>query len=178
MPMAPGAGAPIVMRKKRPEARSVAPTRTTLGGCESLPPFCGVPQRARRPMKRRRMTRTGQRSCGTALPSSGDDLVAALRRFVRAALAKGMASGDEAAKSLNLHRRTLHRRLRARGTTFQRVLDGVRFEVACKLLADAVHPMSEVSARLGYAEPSAFGRAFRRWSGTSPLRWRDLTVGR
>jgi AraC-like DNA-binding protein len=89
-----------------------------------------------------------------------------------------MVSGDQAAKRLNLHRRTLSRRLRAQGTSFQRVLDGVRFEVACELLADAARPTSEVAARLGYAEPSAFGRAFRRWSGTSPLRWRELTFGR
>ena len=119
-----------------------------------------------------------QRSSGTTLPASGSDLIAALRRFARSALAEGIVSGDEAAKSLNLHRRTLHRRLREQGTTFQQVLDDVRFEVACKLLADAPRPMSEVAARLGYAEPSAFGCAFRRWSGTSPLRWRELTFGR
>ena len=129
-------------------------------------------------MRQRGAIEVRQRPSGTAVLAPRNDLVAALRRFVRTALAKGMVSGDEAAKSLHLHRRTLHRRLRTQGTTFQRVLDDVRFEVACKLLADAAHPMSEVAAQLGYAEPSAFGRAFRRWSGTSPLRWRELTFGK
>jgi AraC-like DNA-binding protein len=129
-------------------------------------------------MKRRRAIRANQRSCSTAFSAPDNDLVGALRRFLRAALANGMVSGDQAAESLNLHRRTLSRRLRAQGTSFQRVLDGVRFEVACKLLAGTARPMSEVGARIGYAEPSAFGRAFRRWSGTTPLRWRELTFGR
>lgn len=125
-------------------------------------------------MKRRRAMEV---SSDAMFPAPDGDLVSALRRVVCAALAGGMASGDEAARSLNLHRRTLSRRLRAQGTTFQRVLDSVRFEVACKLLADADRPMSEVSARLGYGEPSTFGRAFRRWSGTSPVRWRELSSG-
>jgi AraC-like DNA-binding protein len=126
-------------------------------------------------MKRRRAIGANQRSYRA---TSGNDLVAGLRRFVRATLAEGMVSGDEAARRLNLNRRTLNRRLRAQGTTFQRILDDVRFEVACKLLADAARPMSEVCARLGYRERSTFGRAFRRWSGTSPLRWREQTSGR
>jgi AraC-like DNA-binding protein len=79
------------------------------------------------------------------------------------------ASGDEVAKQLSMHRRTLDRRLKTEGTTFQEVLDEVRFEAACQLLDTARIPITEIAATLGYAETSAFSRAFRRWSGTTPL---------
>ena len=100
---------------------------------------------------------------------------AALRQVLRAGIARGVASGDDVARRLHLSRRTLNRRLKAEGTTFQRVLDEVRFELARKLLADARLPITEVSECLGYTTASAFTRAFRRWSGRSPAGWRDDT---
>lgn len=99
--------------------------------------------------------------------------IARLRVMVRRDLGHGKASAVELAGQLALHRRTLNRRLQARGTTYRRILDGVRFELACELLADGTLSVAEISSRLGYAETSAFSRAFRRWSGTSPARWRS-----
>lgn len=96
-------------------------------------------------------------------------LVFRLRRSLRALLFAEAASGDEVAKLLSMHRRTLDRRLRALGTTFQELLDEVRFEAACQLLDSARTPITEIAASLGYAETSAFSRAFRRWSGMSPV---------
>jgi AraC-like DNA-binding protein len=96
-------------------------------------------------------------------------LVFRLRRSLRALLLAEAASGDEVAKLLSMHRRTLDRRLKTEGTTFQEVLDEVRFEAACQLLDTARIPITEIAATLGYAETSAFSRAFRRWSGTTPL---------
>jgi AraC-like DNA-binding protein len=98
--------------------------------------------------------------------------IARLRIMVRKGLARGKASAVALASQLDLHRRTLNRRLQARGTTYQRILDDVRFELACELLAEGTLSVAEISSRLGYAETSAFSRAFRRWSGTSPARWR------
>ena len=96
-------------------------------------------------------------------------LVFRLRRSLRALLFAQAASGDEVAKLLSMHRRTLDRRLQTEGTTFQEVLDEVRFEAACQLLDSARIPITEIAASLGYAETSAFSRAFRRWSGATPL---------
>jgi transcriptional regulator GlxA family with amidase domain len=75
-----------------------------------------------------------------------------------------------------MHRRTLNRRLEAQGTTFQNVLDEVRLESARQLLDVTKLPLIEIAASLGYAESSAFSRAFRRWSGDAPSRRR--LVGR
>jgi AraC-like DNA-binding protein len=68
-----------------------------------------------------------------------------------------------------MHHRTLNRRLKAEGTTFQELLDEVRFEAACQLLDTARIPITEIAVSLGYAETSASSRAFRRWSGATPV---------
>jgi AraC-like DNA-binding protein len=96
-------------------------------------------------------------------------LVFRLRRTLGTLLLAKVASGDEVAKLLSMHHRTLNRRLRAEGTTFQQLLDEARFEAACQLLDTARIPITEIAVALGYAEPSAFSRAFRRWSGTTPV---------
>jgi AraC-like DNA-binding protein len=98
-----------------------------------------------------------------------------LRRTLRSLLLTQAASGDEVAKLLSMHRRTLNRRLKAEGTTFQQVLDEVRFEAACQLLDRGRIPITEIAVSLGYAETSAFSRAFRRWSGTAPVQRRRGT---
>ena len=78
----------------------------------------------------------------------------------------------ELAQTLSLHRRTLSRRLRAQGTTFQAVLDEVRLEAARQLLQGTRTPIEEIAAALCYADVSAFTRAFRRWTGAAPGEWR------
>jgi AraC-like DNA-binding protein len=100
------------------------------------------------------------------------ELVAHLRRSLRLLLLYGKSSGDDLAQALSLHRRTLNRRLRAQGTTFQKVLDEVRLEVARQLLEQTRVPISDVSATLCYADVAAFMHAFKRWTGTTPGKWR------
>jgi len=96
-------------------------------------------------------------------------LVFRLKRSLRTLLLSQAASCDEVAKQLSMHRRTMERRLKSEGTTFQEVLDEVRSEAACQLLDTTGIPITEIAASLGYAETSAFTRAFRRWSGAAPL---------
>ncbi len=103
-----------------------------------------------------------------------DDLgvVFRLRRSLRILLLAQGVSGDQVARLLLMHRRTLNRRLRAEGTTFQELLDEVRFEAACQFLDTGRIPITAIAAALGYAETSAFSRAFRRWSGATPVQRR------
>src|SRR5262245_22100536 len=100
------------------------------------------------------------------------DLVADLRRILRTLLLSGRGSVDGAAERLGMHRRTLNRRLRALGTSVHQLVEGTRFEVARQLVEATRMPLVEISAALGYADASAFTRAFRRWTGTTPTRWR------
>jgi AraC-like DNA-binding protein len=104
--------------------------------------------------------------------ASDDLLVEQVFRTLRMLLLYGKSSGDEVASMLSMHRRTLNRRLKAHGTTFQHVLDQVRFDVARQLLADSDIALDDVAATLGYASVSPFMRTFRRWAGTTPARWR------
>ena len=130
------------------------------------------------PVLERRLTDadSGQLRILEAQAQARDDfsLVFRLRRTLRTLLVAQAASGDEVARLLSMHRRTLNRRLQAEGTTFQELLDEARFEAACQLLDTARIPITEIAASLGYAETSAFSRAFRRWSGATPAQRRRI----
>jgi AraC-like DNA-binding protein len=105
-------------------------------------------------------------------------LLQRVHRAVRAMLLQEHHSGDDVARMHAMHRRTLNRRLKAEGTTFQRVLDGVRFSVACELLSMSEISLDDVAATLGYAAVSPFMRAFARWAGTTPGTWRRRAAAR
>jgi AraC-like DNA-binding protein len=100
------------------------------------------------------------------------DFLQQVYRGLRLLMLNNRHSGDDLAQSLAMHRRTLNRRLKAEGTTFQRVLDDVRFEVARDLLSNSHVPLDDIAATLGYAAVTPFMRTFRRWSGTTPGQWR------
>src|SRR5512135_284236 len=106
-----------------------------------------------------------------ALAGSGS-LLQQVHRALRILLLSGKSSGDDLAAMLSMHRRTLNRRLRAEGMTIQQVLDETRYAVARELLARSRVSLDDVAATLGYSGVSAFMRTFRRWSGTTPGRWR------
>ena len=76
------------------------------------------------------------------------------------------------ASELNIHPRTLRRRLAAEGQTFERLRDGVLYAVARELLELTDIPIGEISAFLAFSSPGVFSRAFQRWSGVSPTNWR------
>jgi len=93
-------------------------------------------------------------------------------RALRIGLATGRSSGDDIAKALHINRRTLNRHLEAAGTTFQALLDEVRYATARQLLAGSHLPLDDVAAALGYGGVTQFMRRFRCWSGGSPGDWR------
>jgi AraC-like DNA-binding protein len=105
-----------------------------------------------------------------------DRLIQQVYRALRVLLLQGKKSGDDLARMLSMHRRTLNRRLSGEGTTFQKVLDAVRFEVARQLLANSEVALDDVAATLGYAGVSPFMRSFRRWAGTTPGQWRRAAM--
>ncbi|NEX22300.1 AraC family transcriptional regulator [Thiorhodococcus mannitoliphagus] len=105
-----------------------------------------------------------------------EDLIAHLRRVLRQVLILGAAPGDtslaHAARLFALHRRTLNRRLRARGTSFKALIEEARYDVARQLLRDTNLSSTDIAVSLDYADASAFTRAFKRWSGVTPGTWR------
>jgi AraC-like DNA-binding protein len=95
-----------------------------------------------------------------------------LRHIMRPQLLAGDASMEGAARALGQIPRTLRRHLAAEGRTFEGIRDDVRFVLARELLALTDLRVGDISASLVFANPPAFVRAFRRWSGRTPTQWR------
>lgn len=96
----------------------------------------------------------------------------ALRARLRDALADGDADIARMARLMGLSTRTLQRRLAETGRPYVTVVDDFRREEAARLLADPDLPLGRVAERLGYGEQASFSRAFVRWYGTAPGKWR------
>jgi len=105
------------------------------------------------------------------------DIVRSLRQLLRKTLVTQKASIALVARQLGIHERTLNRRLRAEGTTFQRELEAMRYATAQQLLAETAMSLAQVAAALEYADASAFNRAFKRWAGVTPAQWRARAAG-
>ena len=95
-----------------------------------------------------------------------------VRDLLTQRLREGEPSQAEIAKQCGLSERSLHRRLREEGATYAQLLDEVRSTLARLYLGDPRLAAFEVAFLLGYSEPSAFNRAFRRWTGQSPSEFR------
>lgn len=100
------------------------------------------------------------------------DFAGQVRHLLKPSLLLGDASAERIADKVGLHIRTLNRRLQEEGTSFRAIEQSVRFAVACELLSLTQLDIGEISAALSYGTPSAFDRAFRRWTGLSPTAWR------
>jgi AraC-like DNA-binding protein len=72
------------------------------------------------------------------------------------------------ARDLGMSARTLQRRLSAVGSSYQQVLDSSRRETAERCLTGSSLSVAEIAYMLGFSEPAAFHRAFKRWTGMTP----------
>lgn len=102
-----------------------------------------------------------------------DGWSARLRRRLRAGLDAGKLPGfDDLAVELHLAPTTLRRRLEAEGTSFQAIKDDLRRDTAIHHLVGGCRSVASIAADLGFGEPSAFRRAFKKWTGVQPLAYR------
>jgi AraC-like DNA-binding protein len=108
--------------------------------------------------------------------SVSDDMVSQLYALmVRSG--RGLPSAADAGRQLGMSERTLHRRLSGQGLSFGAVLDQVREQRAVYLLDNSRLSIERVADMLGFAETASFSRAFKRWKGLSPLRYRRRSEG-
>ncbi len=105
-------------------------------------------------------------------PKKADPL-AKVREQIKRALDDGQPQLDGVARALRLSPRTLQRRLGDEGATFQQLVDEVREELARVHIKNPALALGEVAYLLGFSEMSSFTRAFRRWTGVTPSRWRS-----
>jgi len=99
------------------------------------------------------------------------DVVRQIRDTLVAALPDSL-SLDEVADRLHLSLRTIQRRLKEQSSSFRAVKAGLRRNMALSMIQDARQPISEIALELGYAETSAFFRAFVHWTGEAPTTYR------
>ncbi len=103
----------------------------------------------------------------------GDESITSrVRALLRKQLPEGQVKLEHLAGRLHMSPRTLQRRLGDEGTSLHAELDEVRRQQALYFLEAGV-AISELSWLLGYSDPSAFHRAFKRWTDTSPEAWRS-----
>ncbi len=81
------------------------------------------------------------------------------------------------AKKLHMSARSLQRRLQSEGTSFAEVLSDLRRDRALRYLQDQRISIAEVAFLLGFLDATAFHRAFKRWTGTTPAKYRLCTKG-
>ena len=103
-------------------------------------------------------------------PTPAETTAARVRRLLCETLGKEPAAVTLAglAGRLRMSERSLQRRLSDEGQTFDGLLDELRHELSLRYLADKKIAIAEVAFLLGYSEPSAFHRAFKRWTGKTP----------
>ncbi len=107
-------------------------------------------------------------------PPAPDTFGEALGQSLRPFLVEGNAKIQLAAELSGMSVRTLQRALETEDLTYSKLLTGVRREIAHDLLLNPDIPIRAIAQELGYAEPAVFTRAFYRWTGVTPTRFRAL----
>jgi AraC-like DNA-binding protein len=102
-----------------------------------------------------------------------ENLVERVRVAIQQNLTGRRPSIDDIADALHISSRTLQRRLQDEGSSFQRVLDQARHQLARHYLNNSYLELNEAAYLLGYEDGNSFVRAFRTWEGVPPARWRE-----
>ena len=104
-------------------------------------------------------------------------LVASVRKTIGESMREGDPKLTRVAKKIAMSPRTLQRQLKEHGVDFKRLMDDTRRRFALNYLRDRRTTLTEIAFLLGYSELSAFNRAFRRWTGSTPLGYRRRLAG-
>lgn len=100
-------------------------------------------------------------------------LVEQLSAVLKELLPSGEPRQEDVAERLSMTLRTLQRRLSDQQTGYRDVLNNTRHQLALSYLGSEAYSVGEIAFLLGFSEVSAFTRAFRRWTGSSPRNWRN-----
>lgn len=106
------------------------------------------------------------------------DIVGQVERIIAELLDSGEVTLDAVATRLDIKPRTLRTRLTEAETSFNQVLADFRYRLARQLLATTDESIDEIVYLTGFSEPSTFYRAFKRWSGMTPIEYRKTAQGK
>ena len=102
------------------------------------------------------------------------EVLASVRRAVAESMREGEPSLARVAKKMAMSPRTLQRQLKEQGIDFKELIDDTRRRFAQSYLRNRNNTLTEIAFLLGYSEASAFNRAFKRWTGSTPLAYRSM----
>ncbi|HEX7158753.1 MAG TPA: AraC family transcriptional regulator ligand-binding domain-containing protein, partial [Edaphobacter sp.] len=102
-----------------------------------------------------------------------ENFIERVRVAIQQKLTGKRPSVEDIADALHVSARTLQRRLQEEQSSFQRVLEEARHQLARHYLNNSVLDLSEAAYLLGYEDGNSFVRAFRTWEGVPPARWRE-----
>ena len=91
-----------------------------------------------------------------------------VEKAIEPLLAAGDANIDRVARELGMSRQTLYRRLKGEGVTFEEILEAKRRQLAIRYLRLDRVSVKTAAYKLGFSDPAAFSRAFKRWTGIAP----------
>jgi len=103
---------------------------------------------------------------------NANKLVQDVQSLIKEALPSGIPSVTHIGKHLGMSNRTLKRRLTESGFTFRKLVKDTQEDISIELLKNTSHSIGEIAFQTGYSEQSAFNRAFKRWTGQSPIEFR------
>lgn len=110
-------------------------------------------------------------------PPSEDVLLDSLRTAIRIRLPEGYPSLKQIADELRAPLGSIHENLRTAGMSYKEIVEEVRRDLALSYVRQRHLPFSEIAMLLGYSELSAFSRAFHRWTGAAPRKYRAASLG-
>ncbi|TCM69096.1 AraC-like DNA-binding protein [Acinetobacter calcoaceticus] len=106
--------------------------------------------------------------------SSEDSFVETVNQNILLSIQHHNATVDYVAQKMNISTRVLQNYLKFQNLSFQNMLTQIRIQLAQQYLKDSKLSILEVSFLLAYHEQTSFNRAFKKWTGSSPSRWREL----
>ncbi len=95
-----------------------------------------------------------------------------IKKIIVEKLPSGNVAIEKVAKEIGINSRKLQRMLQEKDTTFSKLLDETREDIAVGYIADEHMDLTEIAFLLGFSELSTFSRSFKRWTGKSPLQYR------
>lgn len=101
-----------------------------------------------------------------------DDITGRVRALIGHDFSQGLPGFEEVTRALNTSAPTLRRRLKREGTSFQKLKDECRCEAAIAYLGNPELSINAVAALMGFTDPSAFHRSFKKWTGLTPGAYR------
>ncbi len=102
-----------------------------------------------------------------------DDFETRVSYLIKQALLSGACSIERVSSFLAMNKRTLQRKLSAQGTSYNALLEEVRFDMACDYLRESRGSLTQLAHQLCYSELSVFSNAFRQRFGMSPREWKN-----